>query len=379
MCNALSIVLTKFGDVHPYVSVCLTIDHTEDSCESFARLFCCAFVLCGFLAEFLIGKELAVRCEAVNYPSRNYRRNRKRIWPSDNLSTDEESERVKYFAALSQEYASTPSRMSHGIIVNKFVQLTKMRGKYYRFMGFMQDGKPHLHPFEALFLSEGNKLQVWDHGLPVSIQQMYDQLLDAKTYSQYLVYVRLSRLGFILRIRNLLKEDNSYEELKVSRQSLPSSIHLSLSHIPLLLEPEKIKNDSSLCIVPTDLETISRPNMSLSSNQLMENLQDTVKSEHMHRSGLRLHDVLFDAYGNSGSEKEGTVNFSKRSPIPPDFLVSVSHPDQPYPDLAREDLLAINVNSTTELVHCIVDGSDVFFHSVKHFQIPSLMPKYDAG
>ncbi|KAA0196612.1 hypothetical protein FBUS_09183, partial [Fasciolopsis buskii] len=343
--------------------------------------FCGCYSSFLFQAKFLVGKELAVRCETVNYLPPDHSGNRKRLRSAENLSTEEELERSKYFTNLSQEYASSPSRLSHGVIVDKFVRLTKMRGKYYRFMGFVQEGVPHLHPLEALFLSESNKLQVWDHGLPVSIQQMYDQLLDAEMYNHYLVYVRLSRLGFTLRIRTLLQRNILYAKLKRPRQSLPLTIPLPLSYTPfsLSLEPEERKHDSCSGVAPTDIKTVLSHETPLLTNKLMENLQGVVGSEQPRSSGFHVHEVLFDAYGNSGSDKESTVNFSKRSPNPPDFLVSVSKPDQPYPNLSQNDLLAMSVDCTTELVHCIVDGSDVFFHSVKPFRIPTLIPHYDVG
>ncbi|XP_064607936.1 tRNA-splicing endonuclease subunit Sen54-like [Liolophura sinensis] len=83
------------------------------------------------------------------------------------------------------------------------VELEKELGKFWAYMGFVNQQRKWLYPEEALFLMETNVLEVWYRGVPVSIQQAYSCFLGrAITLDEYQVYAHLRRLGFVV-IRHL--------------------------------------------------------------------------------------------------------------------------------------------------------------------------------
>ncbi|XP_077490618.1 tRNA splicing endonuclease subunit 54 isoform X1 [Amblyomma americanum] len=81
----------------------------------------------------------------------------------------------------------------------KRVVVTKHKGAYLKFMGFKVGDRTVLNPLEALFLLEANQLLLMRAGVPVSISEAYELLLeDGDHYDKYLVYAHLMRAGYIV-------------------------------------------------------------------------------------------------------------------------------------------------------------------------------------
>ncbi|XP_053231871.1 tRNA-splicing endonuclease subunit Sen54 isoform X1 [Podarcis raffonei] len=80
------------------------------------------------------------------------------------------------------------------------VELKTPAGKFWHTMGFAEHGKQCLHPEEALYLLECGSIQLFYRGLPMSVQEAYENLLSQKTVSllKYQVFSHLKRLGYIV-------------------------------------------------------------------------------------------------------------------------------------------------------------------------------------
>uniref|UniRef100_A0A670HWE5 tRNA splicing endonuclease subunit 54 n=1 Tax=Podarcis muralis TaxID=64176 RepID=A0A670HWE5_PODMU len=73
------------------------------------------------------------------------------------------------------------------------VELKSPAGKFWHTMGFAEHGKQCLHPEEALYLLECGSIQLFYRGLPMSVQEAYENLLSQKTVSllKYQVCLRI--------------------------------------------------------------------------------------------------------------------------------------------------------------------------------------------
>ncbi|KAJ7316023.1 hypothetical protein JRQ81_002185 [Phrynocephalus forsythii] len=80
------------------------------------------------------------------------------------------------------------------------VELKSPAGKFWHTMGFADHGKQCLLPEEALYLLECGSVQVFYKGLPLSVQEAYENLLPLKSVSllKYQVFSHLKRLGYIV-------------------------------------------------------------------------------------------------------------------------------------------------------------------------------------
>uniref|UniRef100_A0A6J0UJ77 tRNA-splicing endonuclease subunit Sen54 isoform X1 n=2 Tax=Pogona vitticeps TaxID=103695 RepID=A0A6J0UJ77_9SAUR len=80
------------------------------------------------------------------------------------------------------------------------VELKSPAGKFWHTMGFAKHGKQCLLPEEALYLLECGSIQLFYKGLPLSVQDAYENLLPLKLVSllKYQVFSHLKRLGYIV-------------------------------------------------------------------------------------------------------------------------------------------------------------------------------------
>ncbi|KER26665.1 hypothetical protein T265_13964, partial [Opisthorchis viverrini] len=328
--------------------------------------------------KFLVGRTLSQHAEPVRLCK--YEPARKRRPPArfDEQMVDVKASYFKYFASLAQEHVSTPARVSHGVVVGKLVKLTKVRGKYFRYLGTSVGGTAYLHPEESVFLVQSNRLQIWDRGMPLSVQQVYTQLLRGDAYERCLVFRRLMRYGFVLRIRDL---GNNVSRCYIPRCSdwvddVPTSI--SLSHVGPIATgftevPREVQNRKHRFVASSgDIKHLI-PRSSVSTLcELMSTLQSVVKPGKNGTPIPQLPCLLFDGYGNCSDEKARRIDFSKKFPPAPDFLVAITFPDQVCPSLPPSYFETLGLATRTPVLLSTIDGTDVFFHKMQAFHIPVL-------
>ncbi|CAH8500640.1 unnamed protein product [Schistosoma turkestanicum] len=237
-------------------------------------------------------------------------------------------------------------------------------------MGFSFDGSSYLHPEEALYLAECNKIQVLVSGLPLSIQELYDQLLNNQTYPHYLAYCRLSRLNFILRKRANFDLQSNYHSMTNKLFKIPKSINISVLTYQLLDQKhiKHVRNGRS-----KDFKPLVNCNTIHSITSLMYNLQEIIQptNDKSIKSTDDLN-LLYDIYGNNHAEKQRIINFSKRSPPHPDYVLSVLSPQQIFPNIESQSLRKVGLQPETSVLLCMVDGCDVSFYMTNHFTIPNI-------
>ncbi|CAH8529796.1 unnamed protein product [Schistosoma mattheei] len=105
----------------------------------------------------------------------------------------------------------------------------------------------------------------------------------------------------------------------------------------------------------------------------MHNLQEIVQpaSDKSVKSTKDLN-LLYDIYGNNHTEKRRIINFSKRFPPHPDYVLSVLSPKQIYPDIESKSLIKVGLQPDTSVLICMVDGCDVSFYITNCFAIPNI-------
>eukprot|EP01041_Mallomonas_annulata_P009947 gene9947-20682_t len=84
---------------------------------------------------------------------------------------------------------------------DEMVVITKMRGKFWRTIGFTSNGRDLLYPEEALLLVERGQLVIMEEGSPVYSSIFYHKAIAAIGLPCYLTYTKLKSLDFIT-VRN---------------------------------------------------------------------------------------------------------------------------------------------------------------------------------
>ncbi|CAN9504237.1 unnamed protein product [Ophioblennius macclurei] len=96
----------------------------------------------------------------------------------------------------------------------QLVELQTPAGKFWQTMGFSSQGRQYLLPEEALYLMECGNVQVFQHDLPLSIQDCYESFLSgggSVSLQQYQVFGHLKRLGYVVHRFEPSSEPSSYE------------------------------------------------------------------------------------------------------------------------------------------------------------------------
>ncbi|TGZ64684.1 hypothetical protein CRM22_006254 [Opisthorchis felineus] len=326
--------------------------------------------------KFLVGKTLSQHAEPVRFCNYDPARKRRPLARFDEQMVDVKASYSKYFASLAQEHVSTPARVSHGVVVGKLVKLTKVRGKYFRYLGTSVGGTAYLHPEESVFLVQSNRLQIWDRGMPLSVQQVYTQLLRGDAYERYLVFMRLMRYGFVLRIRDPGGDEPRCYIPRCSDwvNDVPTSI--PLSHLGPLVTgftevPRKVPNREHRFVASSrDIEHLIPCSSVSALGELMSALQSVVKPGKNDTPIPQLPCLLFDGYGNCSDGKARRIDFSKKFPPAPDFLVARTFPDQVCPYLPPSYFDSLGLATSTPILLSTVDGTDLFFHKMQAFCIP---------
>lgn len=96
-------------------------------------------------------------------------------------------------------------------------QITSIRGKFWRTMGFSSNGKDYLYPEETLYLAESSKLLVKQCEVEIPSTILYELIVSKISMSLYLVYLKLKSLNYIV-LRNI--HWTPMEHLTTSRASV---------------------------------------------------------------------------------------------------------------------------------------------------------------
>ncbi|CAH8477091.1 unnamed protein product [Dicrocoelium dendriticum] len=288
----------------------------------------------------------------------------------------------EYIASLSRRHVTSPARMSHGTIEGEVVKITTLRGKYFRFMGFTHNNEQFLHAEEAVHLAQNDRLLIWDGESPLSMQEVYAQLLNFQTYPLYLILSHFLQFGYVLRKRDQ-RASQSRTYLRTSckwTRPFPTTIPIGVSPLRLPDFGSEIKAPGCRVNVD-DLKSLVDPRSILPLSELMRSLQSVVQpypEPTVSSAGVNL---LYDGYGghSSSNGQWRITNFSKRFPPPPDFVIIKATPREPYPYVSQQQLIDENLNPSTTLILCVIDGSDVFFHQLMPFTTPILQYTVNEG
>ncbi|KPP78206.1 tRNA-splicing endonuclease subunit Sen54-like [Scleropages formosus] len=154
-----------------------------------------------FCSEWLSPSELfAARSRCHRIPARG----QKDFLPDGSAQQRERLERSleEHWSLVSEERVERLGALvqAEWIPSKRVVELRTPAGKFWQTMGFSEHGKQFLLPEEALYLMECGSVQVFLHGLPLSIQEGYEMFLSPSTVTlqQYEVFSHLKRLGYIV-------------------------------------------------------------------------------------------------------------------------------------------------------------------------------------
>ncbi|VUZ56779.1 unnamed protein product, partial [Hymenolepis diminuta] len=250
---------------------------------------------------------------------------------------------------LRQEHASLDSKISQGELI------TTIRGKFLRKYGFtLADGLQCLYPEEACYLSQCDDLQVYDGGLPLSLQQLFNTLFrDDLEFASYLVYARFTRQGFVLRRRKSLNESNDQP---------PDS--------KIIILP--IDQSSQDFIVESNQDTMSDEFIIVSpESKPYSETPDFVAPSSFHSRFLNMEKyrnfIIFDVY----DDRKG--NFKKNTSSEPTFVLlvlSLSDTENfPPNECFRRNFC---IRPEAEILVAVVNNGDVYFMRTNSFSIPTI-------
>nr|CDS33360.2 tRNA splicing endonuclease subunit Sen54 [Hymenolepis microstoma] len=270
----------------------------------------------------------------------------------------------KLFAQLRQEHTSLNSKISRGELLKSdksgrdgscLVRLTFNRGNLLRKYGFaLADGSQCLYPEEAYYLSQCDKLQVYDGGLPLSLQQLFNTLFrNDSEVANYLAYARLTKQGFVLRRRKNLSESNV--------QPLESKIIT----LPIDQSSQEFKTKSTQGAISDEVFVVSPLSKPFSETPDFA----SPRSFYSHDFNPAKYEdfTVFDVY----DDRKG--NFKKNMSTEPKFvlLVLLSNDMFNFPpnECFRRNF---GVKPETEILVAVVNNGDVHFICVKSFSIPTI-------
>ncbi|VDD83493.1 unnamed protein product [Mesocestoides corti] len=210
-------------------------------------------------------------------------------------------------------------------------------------------------------MAESGCLNVYDRGLPLSLQQLTNALFqDAYTYACYTTYVRLVRQGFVLRRRDPMDlESDGTDELftrKTIKVELDSSVSTKASKYAKACETDEMFATAS----PSDLKPVG-------PNRLNEWIRPKTSTE----GGATQPPILFNVFDDRNSDR--TKQFRKRGAREPDFvLVVVLLGDDADFRINGRILSDFGLRQETKILLATVDNGDVYFQCVEVFSVPCI-------
>ncbi|VDL96237.1 unnamed protein product [Schistocephalus solidus] len=314
--------------------------------------------------KFLVGKTLL----NASLPGRN----KDTVPLFKKLNRGDLSEDVKeeiydhFFSQLNQESSSPNCRPAQGILVKgeKLVEITVLKGKFFHKFGFSRNKALLLYPEEAIYLAEAGSLQVYDLGLPLSLQQLQNAMLDSYTFACYVAYCRLTRLGYILRRRH-----------RITAEPPPTAPLAKILNLGPVSSPEsrlfsasQLDNSPDVLVAsPSDLRHLTS-DANLQDPATTQNEIDVVRSGYFRT--FHPQPITYDAYENRGAQD--LQQFSKRRLGQPQFVVVVVRGDGRYFITNQAFLDSLELPNSTQVVLAVVDNADLSFHFQKVFSVPKL-------
>ncbi|VDK36087.1 unnamed protein product [Dibothriocephalus latus] len=271
-----------------------------------------------------------------------------------------------FFSQINQEAALSSCRPAQGVLVKdeKLVEITVLKGKFFHKFGFSRGKARFLYPEEAIYLTEAGSLQVYDLGLPLSLQQLQNTLLDSYTFACYVAYCRLTRLGYILRRRHRTTTE--------PRPTAPLTNILNLGPLSSA-EPQSFSTsllDSGpdiLIASPSGLQHLMS-DANLQDQAVVQKRLDIV--QHGYFNAFYPQPITYDAYENHSTQE--LEQFAKRRLGQPRFVVVVVRGNNRYFITNQAFLDSLELPRGTQVVLAVVDNADVSLHFQKVFSIPKL-------
>ncbi|BHF63756.1 tRNA splicing endonuclease 54 [Sparganum proliferum] len=271
-----------------------------------------------------------------------------------------------FFSQINQEASLPNCRPAQGILLKdeKLVEITTLKGKFFHKFGFTRNKALLLYPEEAIYLTEAGSLQVYDLGLPLSLQQLQNVLLDSYTFACYVAYCRLTRLGYILRRRRRITV--------APPPAAPLTKTLNLGPVsspePRLFPTSPFDNSPGFLVAsPFGLQRLVS-DTNLQEPAMVQKELDVIRSGHFRK--FHPQPITYDAYESRGAKE--LEHFAKSRLGQPQFVVVVVRGDDRYFITNQAFLDSLELSGGTQVVLAVIDNVDVSFHFQKVFSIPKL-------
>lgn len=283
-----------------------------------------------------------------------------------------------FFSQLHQEYAAPECRVAQGHLVcgeisrgdcTCLVEVTAVRGKFLRRHGFSRREVRYLYPEEAFYLSECGCLQVYDRGLPLSLQQLCNTVFrSAFEFSCYTAYAWLARQGFVLRRREATDAVNV----------APFAKEVELEFINALVDPSPIidvpkevdrqhgdNNDADFLMAsPSDLISIGEKGL---KEWVFPDRSSRFEGDNESACTTCASPVVFNVFDDR------TGKFTKNGPVEPDFVLIVLLLEDGVRLLPnRKFRRRFGLSSGAPTVLATVDNGDVYLYCAHQFTIPCI-------
>ncbi|KAL5110823.1 tRNA-splicing endonuclease subunit Sen54 [Taenia crassiceps] len=284
---------------------------------------------------------------------------------------------LNFFRQLHREYATAEYRVAQGHLVNGgrsreghtcLVEVTAVRGKFMRRYGFSRREARYLYPEEAFYLSECGYLQVYDRGLPLSLQQLCNTVFrSAFEFSCYTAYAWLARQGFVLQRREATGNAPAGPSVKEVEPKVIDALVDPFPMIDVLKGAERPHSDDYAGFVmasPSDLIPIGE--------KALKEWTSSDRPPHLHCDDASADStiaswVVFDVFDDR------TGKFTKNRPVEPDFVFVVMLLEDGVRLLPnRKFRRRLGLSSKIQIVLAIVDNGDVYLQCAHPFSIPFL-------
>lgn len=215
-----------------------------------------------------------------------------------------------------------------------------------------------------MHLAERGMLQIYDRGLPLSMEQLTNSLFsDAYSYACYLAYVHLVRHGFVVRRR----EPNAVHVDDIKKESSPSVHVVAIDRLSLIKAPAtvgEVMSDANYVVVsPADITPILAENLKKCVREATDS--ETVGAV----SPLK---IVYNVYDERNADPEH--RFSKNATSKPTFVLIVMQQGErgSYTLVNRQLLNQLGLPQKTKIVLATVDHGDLHFHSQQTFSVPEI-------
>ncbi|KAH9282562.1 tRNA-splicing endonuclease subunit Sen54 [Echinococcus granulosus] len=285
---------------------------------------------------------------------------------------------LDFFGQLHQEHASPECRVAQGYLVGAdsssgvctyLVKVTAVRGKFGRRYGFSHREVQYLYPEEAFYLSECGRLQVYDGGLSLSLQQLCNAVFrSAFEFSCYTAYAWLARQGFVLRRR---EATDTVATNPFAKEVEPEFINVLMNPSPMgdaSKEAERQYDDDTdadfLMASPSNLTPVGETGL---NEWVLHDRSPCSGGNKASADTTSAPAVVFNVFSDR------TVKFTKGRPTEPDFVfVVVSLEDGVRFLPNRQFRRSFGLSPGTKTILAKVDNGDVYLQCAHPFSIPTI-------